>query len=68
MFETIQITYTILTHYMCVRVVVMSDTHNHANNLIVPPGDILIHCGDFTDNGKKEERSGRERKEGRKEK
>eukprot|EP00026_Physarum_polycephalum_P021288 Phypoly_transcript_24444.p1 GENE.Phypoly_transcript_24444~~Phypoly_transcript_24444.p1 ORF type:complete len:154 (+),score=43.89 Phypoly_transcript_24444:56-463(+) len=32
----------------CVRIVVMSDTHNHVDDLTVPPGDILIHCGDFT--------------------
>lgn len=29
-------------------VVGISDTHGHHKGLIVPPGDILIHAGDFT--------------------
>lgn len=29
------------------RVVITSDTHTLANNLIVPDGDIFIQCGDF---------------------
>jgi Icc-related predicted phosphoesterase len=34
-----------------VKVVVISDTHNDTNQLrfSIPPGDILIHCGDFTE-------------------
>ena len=31
-----------------IRVVVLSDTHNMHERLTVPPGDVLIHCGDFT--------------------
>lgn len=31
------------------RVVCISDTHNHRPE--IPPGDILIHAGDLTDNG-----------------
>jgi predicted phosphodiesterase/type III secretory pathway component EscS len=33
------------------RVVVISDTHNQHHRLRLPPGDILIHCGDFTKKG-----------------
>jgi predicted phosphohydrolase len=33
------------------RLVCISDTHNKTNKLRVPPGDVLIHCGDFTFNG-----------------
>jgi Icc-related predicted phosphoesterase len=36
------------------RVVCISDTHDHLHDLSklrVPPGDILIHCGDFTNRG-----------------
>lgn len=35
-----------------VRVVCVSDTHNRHNKLYVPPGDILIHAGDFTMTGR----------------
>ena len=34
-----------------VRVVVVSDTHNKHRRLEIPPGDILIHCGDMTNRG-----------------
>jgi len=37
------------------RVVVISDTHCLHDNIQVPPGDILIHCGDFTNKGTIEE-------------
>lgn len=30
------------------RIVAMSDTHNRHAELTVPEGDILIHCGDFS--------------------
>jgi len=30
------------------KVVVFSDTHNLHEELKIPDGDILIHCGDFT--------------------
>eukprot|EP00092_Neocalanus_flemingeri_P056375 GFUD01066822.1.p1 GENE.GFUD01066822.1~~GFUD01066822.1.p1 ORF type:complete len:362 (+),score=99.23 GFUD01066822.1:214-1299(+) len=35
----------------CVRLVCMSDTHGRHRELQVPPGDILIHSGDFTNTG-----------------
>lgn len=33
------------------KIIVISDTHNKAGEMSheIPPGDILIHCGDFTD-------------------
>ena len=34
-----------------IKFVCISDTHNLTNDLILPNGDILIHCGDFTVNG-----------------
>lgn len=39
------------TGHKNLRVVVISDTHNDTNQLrfSVPDGDILIHCGDFTE-------------------
>jgi len=38
------------------KVVVMSDTHNRPPRAsIVPSGDILIHCGDFSNLGSEEE-------------
>jgi predicted phosphodiesterase len=33
------------------RIVAISDTHGKHNELDVPDGDILIHCGDFTMKG-----------------
>jgi len=33
-----------------VKLVVVSDTHNN-NDIVIPYGDILIHCGDFTMKG-----------------
>ncbi|CAJ1447199.1 unnamed protein product [Effrenium voratum] len=33
------------------RVVVVSDTHNQHQELEVPEGDLLIHCGDMTNRG-----------------
>jgi len=38
-----------------VRIVVLSDTHNHHDMVDVPDGDILIHCGDFTVKGTEQE-------------
>ncbi|KAF4615990.1 hypothetical protein D9613_011471 [Agrocybe pediades] len=41
-----------------VRVVMISDTHNHHNELpSIPDGDILIHAGDLTQSGTLEELS-----------
>ena len=38
-----------------VRLVLISDTHMLHRNLELPPGDILIHAGDFSNRGKEEE-------------
>lgn len=32
-------------------IVAVSDTHNSHRELVVPPGDVLIHSGDATDDG-----------------
>uniref|UniRef100_A0A914MTP2 Calcineurin-like phosphoesterase domain-containing protein n=1 Tax=Meloidogyne incognita TaxID=6306 RepID=A0A914MTP2_MELIC len=36
-----------------VRFVCISDTHNHLDQILhcIPPGDVLLHCGDFTNFG-----------------
>jgi len=34
-----------------VRIVLISDTHNKHRKITMPPGDILIHSGDFTNRG-----------------
>ncbi|KAK3290279.1 Metallo-dependent phosphatase-like protein [Chaetomium fimeti] len=39
----------VTNHTDSIRVVCISDTHNYQPNL--PPGDILIHAGDLTENG-----------------
>ncbi|CAD5225313.1 unnamed protein product [Bursaphelenchus okinawaensis] len=38
------------------RIVCISDTHERLANILpkIPNGDILVHCGDFTNNGLKE--------------
>jgi len=36
------------------RVVAISDTHGHHRELEMPPGDILIHAGDFTGWGERD--------------
>lgn len=33
------------------KIVVVSDTHNSQNKLVLPKADILIHCGDWTGRG-----------------
>lgn len=38
-----------------IRFVCISDTHNYANNLKIPEGDILIFSGDFSYTGKPKE-------------
>ena len=38
-----------------VRVVLISDTHNLHKTLQMPKGDILIHAGDFTNDGTQKE-------------
>ncbi|CAD5231502.1 unnamed protein product [Bursaphelenchus xylophilus] len=39
-----------------VRIVCISDTHEKLSEIVdrIPNGDILLHCGDFTNNGSKE--------------
>lgn len=37
------------------RIVAISDTHNLHNGTQIPEGDVLIHAGDFTENGTLEE-------------
>ena len=42
----------------CLRVVCISDTHvrwNSLEKLQLPDGDVLVHCGDFTNSGTKQE-------------
>lgn len=34
------------------RFVCISDTHDVTDPAIVPHGDVLLHCGDFTANGR----------------
>ena len=34
------------------RLVVISDTHMLHERVVIPPGDVLIHCGDITNRGK----------------
>lgn len=36
---------------MALRVIAISDTHERHSQVTVPPGDLLIHCGDFTNRG-----------------
>nr|CAD2179526.1 unnamed protein product [Meloidogyne enterolobii] len=40
-------------HPDLVRFVCISDTHNHLDEILhrIPPGDVLLHCGDFTNFG-----------------
>jgi len=37
---------------MSIRIVFISDTHNYHSKVNLPPGDILIHCGDATSIGR----------------
>ena len=37
------------------RFVCVSDTHSKTENLEVPPGDVLLHAGDFSQIGMKKE-------------
>lgn len=37
------------------RIICMSDTHTKHTQIIVPPGDILIHAGDFSNRGELDE-------------
>lgn len=38
-----------------IKVVSISDTHTYHDSLVIPPGDILIHAGDFTFRGREKE-------------
>ena len=38
-----------------VKVCCVSDTHSFTDHLELQPGDLLIHCGDFTVRGTREE-------------
>jgi 3',5'-cyclic AMP phosphodiesterase CpdA len=38
-----------------ISVVALSDTHNSVRTIGIPNSDILIHAGDFTNHGSKEE-------------
>jgi Icc-related predicted phosphoesterase len=40
---------------MEVKLVFISDTHNRHKKVVVPPCDILIHCGDFSGQGMRTE-------------
>eukprot|EP00455_Lapot_gusevi_P014836 TRINITY_DN17476_c0_g1_i1.p1 TRINITY_DN17476_c0_g1~~TRINITY_DN17476_c0_g1_i1.p1 ORF type:complete len:258 (-),score=34.00 TRINITY_DN17476_c0_g1_i1:42-815(-) len=42
-------------HNGAIRFVVISDTHSMHDSLTMPPGDVLLHCGDFTKKGLLEE-------------
>ena len=37
------------------KIVVISDTHSKHRELNIPNGDVIIHCGDVTQNGSKKE-------------
>jgi Icc-related predicted phosphoesterase len=37
------------------KVVCVSDTHNYANYVEIPEGDVLVHAGDFTMSGSQKE-------------
>lgn len=38
-----------------IKIVLISDTHNFHWNKKIEKADLLLHCGDFTDFGKREE-------------
>lgn len=37
------------------RIVCLSDTHNHHDRVLVPDGDLVVHCGDSTRRGTEKE-------------
>lgn len=37
------------------RIVAISDTHTHHMDVVVPDGDVLVHAGDFTYKGRRDE-------------
>jgi Icc-related predicted phosphoesterase len=38
-----------------IKVVAISDTNTYHDSLVIPPGDILVHAGDFTFRGREKE-------------
>ncbi len=40
---------------MSLKIVAISDTHGMHQSVKIPPGDVLIHCGDFTKYGRSSE-------------
>ena len=38
-----------------VKIVAISDTHTHHMEMVVPDGDVLVHAGDFTYKGRRDE-------------
>jgi predicted MPP superfamily phosphohydrolase len=45
--------YKVPTHKPPIKVVCISDTHGHSPS--IPPGDLLIHAGDLTNSGRRED-------------
>jgi Icc-related predicted phosphoesterase len=37
------------------KIICIADTHNKHHEIIIPPGDVVIHAGDFTEAGTKRE-------------
>lgn len=37
------------------RIVAISDTHGMHERLVLPPGDVLVHAGDWSESGEREE-------------
>lgn len=37
------------------KIICIADTHNKHELLVIPPGDVIIHAGDFTEAGTREE-------------
>lgn len=37
------------------KIICIGDTHNKHQQLLIPPGDVIIHTGDFTEAGTREE-------------
>ncbi|CAM4247421.1 metallophosphatase domain-containing protein [Gillisia limnaea] len=37
------------------KIICIADTHNKHEELIIPPGDVIVHAGDITESGTKKE-------------
>lgn len=57
-FQTLNATASDLQDQNKIRIVMISDTHGQHNDMIIPDGDILIHCGDITMKGEVEGKKG----------